>query len=123
MKRIFAATLLGLIGVLLLLPAWGASTASAANGEVIWVNPPENKGRIRSDDGDTTYEYNVNAGNTNPDGWEPAVNQRVTFTEGPGNTASDVTTEDPAGVPGDDPCDPPSAPPDPACGPPPGTTP
>ncbi len=84
-----------------------ASTASMASGEVIWTNPPESKGRIRKDDNDMDrFEYNVNAGDTRPYGWQPSVGTRSTFTEGPGNTASNVTAvDDPAGVP-----------PDPGCG-------
>ena len=100
MKRILTVALLGLLGVLLLLPVWGNSTASAATGEVSWTNPPENKGRITSDDGDTKYEFNVNAGNTNPPGWESTVGDKVTFTPGRGQTASDVTVADPPCVPG-----------------------
>ena len=113
MRRIANTALVALLLGLLVVPLLGASVVSAASGEVIWVNPPENKGRIRNDDDGKNYEYNVNAGRTNPPGYEPALNERVTFTEGPGNTASDVTS-DPAGVPGDPPCEDP----DPAVCPP-----
>lgn len=117
MRRILTATLLGLFEVLLLLPVLGTSTASAATGEVTWTNPPENTGKIKRDDDEDNgdYMYNVNAGRTNPPDYVPTVGDRVTFTPGPGNTASDVTAEDPAG---DDPCNPPATPPDPVCGPP-----
>ena len=75
----------------------------AATGEVIWVNPPGNKGRIhRDDDGDMgNYEYNVAAGDTDA-GWAPSLGDRVTFTEGPGNTASDVMLSGVVITPGTD---------------------
>ena len=95
MRRIVNTALVALLLGLLVVPLLGASVVSAATGEVLWVNPPENKGRIRSDDDGKNYEYNVNAGRTSPPGYEPALNQRVTFTEGPGNTASDVRETDP----------------------------
>ena len=48
-------------------------TASAASGEVIWANPPENHGKIKRSDDDTDQDYNytVNGrGDTNPPDWE-----------------------------------------------------
>ena len=92
----------------LLLNAFTATPAMAAKGEVSWTNPPENTGRIRRNDDDDAgeYTYNVAAGDTNPLGFILHVGDSVTFTPGPGQTASDVTL-DPAGEPGDDPTDPP----------------
>jgi len=62
-----------------------------AKGPVIWVNPPENKGKIaRTDDGSNNeYEYNINAGNT-VDGYVPKLNDIVTFTPVQGMTATGV---------------------------------
>lgn len=93
----------------------------AATGEVTWTNPPENAGKIkRNDDGDEQdYTYNTNADDTNPPDYVPSVGDHVTFTPGPGMTASDVTLDpagapgdDPDGTPGDDPADPPGEEPD-----------
>ena len=109
MRRILKTTLLGLLGVLLVFLVWGALIASAANGQVTWVNPPENTGRILSNDGDTTYEYDIAVGDTNPQGWEPTL-KSVALTDGPGQTASDLKKEDLADVPGDPPVDPPCDP-------------
>ena len=95
-RRATRILLFSLLLVAILVPLLGSSVASAATGEVSWTNPPENKGRISSDDDGTTYQYNVNAGNT-AEGWEPALGQRVTFIVGPGNAASDVIPENPAG--------------------------
>jgi hypothetical protein len=82
---------LALILVLMFL----APSALAATGEVIWLNPPENKGKIRRGDEDDNgeYEYNTNADKTNPPDWEPSIGDRVTFTEGPGNKSTDVTLD------------------------------
>ena len=62
-----------------------------AKGPVIWVNLPDNKGKIaRTDDGSNNeYEYNINAGNT-VDGYVPKLNDIVTFTPVPGMTATGV---------------------------------
>ena len=96
-SRLFLVTLL-VIAMLLV----NVSVVAAATGEVTWTNPPENTGKIkRNDDSDNgDYVYNTNAGDTNPPGWEPSVGDQVTFTPGPGQTASDVTIQDdPAGGP------------------------
>ncbi len=65
-----------------------------AKGTINWVNPPENKGKIaRTDDGSNNeYEYNINAGNT-VGGYVPKLNDIVTFTPGPGMTATGVSKE------------------------------
>ena len=88
----------------LLLDAFTATPAMAATGEVTWTNPLGNKGRIRRNDDDDSgeYEYNTNAGDTNPPGIKFQGGDRVTFTPGPGMPASDVTL-DPAGGPGEPP--------------------
>jgi hypothetical protein len=72
-----------------------APSAMAATGEVIWLNPPENKGKLRRDDDGSMdeYKFNTNADKTNPPDWEPNIRDRVTFTPGPGNTATDVTLD------------------------------
>ena len=72
---------------------------------VMWVNPPENHGRIRREDEDemNEYTYNTNAGDTNPPGTKFQVGDRVTFTHR-GRRATNVTLiEDPPFPPGGDP--------------------
>ena len=87
----------------LLLNAFTVTPAMAATGEVTWTNPPGNKGRIKRKDDDDSgeYEYNTNAGDTNPPGTKFQVGDRVTFTEGPGRTASNVTLDEDPGIPDD----------------------
>ena len=110
MRRVLTTTLLGLLGALLVLPVSGALIASAATGEVTWVNPLGSTGRILSDDGYATYEYDFFAGDANPPGWQPALDGSVMFTEAPGRPASELKKEDTAPVPGDPPVDPPCDP-------------
>ena len=102
-KRVsLVGTILMAGGAWLLLDAFTATPVMAAKGTVMWVNPPENHGRIRKDDDDMNdFEYNTNAGDTNPPGTKFQVGDRVTFTEGPGRTASDVTLDEDPGIPGD----------------------
>ena len=64
-----------------------------AKGIVSWVNPPENKGKIKrtDDSSNSIYEYNINAGDT-VDGYVPKLDEIVVFTPGPGMTATGVET-------------------------------
>jgi len=63
--------------------------AYAANGEVIWINPPENHGKIRDDQTGDVLNFRI------PQdvalGYSPQEGDQVTFTIGNGKTASDVT--------------------------------
>ena len=98
MKRVVRVLLVCLLVGALWMPLLVSSVASAATGAVSWTNPPENKGRILDSETGEIYQYNVNAGHTNPTGWEPNVGTRVTFTPGEGHTATDVTIhDDPSG--------------------------
>ena len=97
MKRILVATVL--LSMLLFL---FAPPVLAAPGIVVWLNPPENTGKIqRADDPDdmSEYTFNIQAGDTVPPGFKPNLHQCVTFTPGPGQTASDVREVEP-GEPG-----------------------
>jgi hypothetical protein len=110
MRRILATALLGLLGVILVSSVSGTLIASAATGEATWVNPLENTGGILSDEGSTTYEFDFALVETNPQGWEPALDQSVAFTEAPGQPASESKKEGQAPVPGDPPVAPPCDP-------------
>ena len=86
----------------LLLEAFAASPAMAAKGTVMWVNPPENHGKIKRDDDmdDNDYNYSINAGDTNPPGTKFNVGDRVTFTPR-GRRATNVTLVEDPGIPDD----------------------
>jgi hypothetical protein len=67
-----------------------APSALAATGEVVWLNPPETKGKIKRDDDGSMDEYQFNTKSLD---WVPNIGDRITFTEGPGNRATDVVLD------------------------------
>ena len=80
-----------------------ASTASAAKGNIADINMPQNHGTIivtEGGDAGAVYNYNVNAGDTNPPDYVPQVGDRVTFTPR-GRRATNVTLIEDPGIPGD----------------------
>jgi hypothetical protein len=72
---------------LILVLLFVAPSVMAATGEVIWLNPPENKGKIRRGDEDDNGEYEYN---TKSLGLEPNIGDRVIFTVETGNKATGV---------------------------------
>ena len=63
--------------------------ASAAQGTITFVNPADKHGMITEDGTGDVYQFQIPQDLADSD-YEPNVNDKVTFTEGPGQTASDV---------------------------------
>ena len=91
MRKLMVALLVAFAMLLLLL---NVSLVAAATGEVFWLNPPENHGKVRDDmgdDGDATRVYVIHIPQGTEGDYVPSAGDRVDFTPGPGQTASGVT--------------------------------
>jgi len=71
----------------------GATVSFGATGEVIWINPPENNGKIREDDTGNRpmgmHVFRIPEDVPDPD-YHPQVGDPVSFEPGPGRKASNV---------------------------------
>jgi len=71
--------------------------ASAAQGTIIFVNPAETQGIIQEDgcegtSGECRYQFLIPRGLADPN-YNPQVDDKVTFTPGAGQTASNIVAE------------------------------
>ncbi len=90
MRAQFVIPVLASILILGTLASGLTPSAYAAQGTITFVNPADKHGMIQEDGTGDVYQFQIPQGLADQN-YEPQVNDPVTFTPGPGQTASDVT--------------------------------